>query len=76
MTITKTQLREWKDAHEYMTLLRRDRDRLRRWLKRWLRRSAGFIDATGDGEGVEWAAIDLGELRAALRGEDPPGRKT
>lgn len=49
-----------------------DRDRYRRWMRRWAARSAGPIRATG---GIIWAAVDLGELRAALRGEEPPRRR-
>jgi hypothetical protein len=32
--ISKKQLTKWKDEHEYMALLRRDRNRLRAWARR------------------------------------------
>ncbi len=49
-----------------------DRDRYRRWMRHWAARSAGSVRVTG---GIIWAAVDLGELRAALRGEAAPRRK-
>lgn len=50
-----------------------DRDRYRRWMRHWAARSAGPVRrVTG---GIIWAAVDLLELRAALRGEAAPRRK-
>lgn len=47
--------------------------RLRKWLRRWNGIEHGLVE-TDDASGVA-AVIPCRELRAALRGEDPPRRK-
>lgn len=54
-------------AHEFWRL-RRENWRLMRWLRRWQSRSDGKI---GKSMGLSLAAVDLEELRAAIRGESP-----
>ena len=51
-----------------------DRDRYRRWLRRWLREGVPSRQMGDVGRSMLWR-IPPEELRAALHGEEPPRRK-